>query len=197
LTNNEFAQTLIEVLLSWMRLITGWVWNFFQADMAGGFLSWFADNWLHIALVLIIIGLIVDWLIWMIRWRPYWLWLRKRQIIYEEVESPRRRKAEKPQPVRHMPRAAGAGFEDPFAVNEIDPYAPAAAQTRASEARPDDSGLDDWDAAADPYAVSRAEDDAAYARPSAAKAAQADKPPRRTPLRRAETDQRGNGDNPA
>ena len=90
--DNELTQKLIEVLLSWIRLVTGWVWNFFQADTAGGFLVWFADNWAGIALTLIIVGVVVDWIIWMIRWRPYWLWLRKRQIIYEEVDAPQKKK---------------------------------------------------------------------------------------------------------
>ena len=36
MANSEFTKTVVEVLLSWMRLVTGWVWNFFQADMGGG-----------------------------------------------------------------------------------------------------------------------------------------------------------------
>ncbi len=58
--NSVFAQGLIEVMLSWMRLIALWVWNFFQADMAGGFLSWFADHWKSLALTIIVAGLVVD-----------------------------------------------------------------------------------------------------------------------------------------
>ena len=157
MANNEFTQKLVELLLSWMRLVTSWVWNFFQADMGGGFLTWFADNWVHIAIVLIVAGLIVDWLIWMIRWRPYWLWLRKRQIIYEEVEVPGRKKtarpqAERPQAVRHMPKAAPAGgeYDDPFASGEVDPYAAAARPASAKEDDGDDAF--DWDAVSDPYA---------------------------------------------
>ena len=160
MTNNGFTQKLIEVLLSWMRLITSWVWNFFQADMGGGFLNWFADNWVHIALVLIVIGLVVDWLIWMIRWRPYWLWLRKRQIIYEEVDSPRKKRIERPEPVRHMPRTTPQSeYEDPFASGEIDPYALSAAKQN------DHSDLEDWDSGADPYAAAQTGGRSVYARP--------------------------------
>lgn len=162
MTNNGFAQKLIEVLLSWMRLVTSWVWNFFQADMAGGFMTWFADNWKHIALVLIIIGLVVDWLIWMIRWRPYWLWLRKRQIIYEEVDAPQKKKTiDRPEPVRHMPRTAPQNeYDDPFASGEIDPYALSAPAKKNPEP-------DDWDSDADPYAAVRSDGQSVYARPSA------------------------------
>ena len=36
MANSTFTQKVMEVLLSWIRLVTGWVWNFFQADMGGG-----------------------------------------------------------------------------------------------------------------------------------------------------------------
>ena len=145
--NSVFAQGLIEVMLSWMRLVALWVWNFFQADMANGFLSWFADHWKSLALTLIVVGLVIDWLIWMIRWRPYWLWLRKRQIVYEEVPVASRKRAPRPQPVRNMPQmtAPQSDFDDPFAENEQDPYA-AAPVSKA------DTDFADWDSDSDPYA---------------------------------------------
>ena len=186
MANSEFTQKIVELLLSWMRLVTGWVWNFFQADMAGGFLAWFADNWMRIALALIIGGLIVDWLIWMIRWRPYWLWLRKRQIIYEEVETRGRRKRRpRPEPARPMSRPQPepaarpeSEFDDPFAADEVDPYAGATADEDEPDAEPFD-----WDAAEDPYAAARAEEDA---RPRAKQKTQGQQP------RRAASGARGN-----
>ena len=171
MANSEFTQSLVEILLSWMQLLTSWVWNFFQADKAGGFLNWFANNWMHIALVLIIVGLIVDWLIWMIRWRPYWLWLRKRQIIYEEVETPRSKKAKRikparPEPVRHMPQTSSSEYEDPFAMGEVDPYAVSAASPKPAK-KETESDWTDWDADSDPYAAARTGyDESIYARPA-------------------------------
>ena len=186
MANSEFTQTLVEALLSWMQLITSWVWDFFQADKAGGFLSWFSDHWMRIALFLIIVGLVVDWLIWMIRWRPYWLWLRKRQIIYEEVETPRRKKsarsrASRPQPVRHLPQTSANEYEDPFASGEVDPYAISAVPPKPA-AKDVDSDWTDWDADSDPYAAARADDDSIYARPAASSSQQTEKQPRRNPV---------------
>lgn len=177
--NSVFAQGLIEVLFSWMKLIALSVWNFFQADMAGGFLSWFAENWKSIALVMIVIGLFVDWLVWMIRWRPYWLWLRKRQIVYEEVPvNARPKRRERVQPVRHMPTVTPSDdFEDPFAAGETDPYAAAAPTTN-------ENGFDDWDSDADPYASDPRHteyDEAIYGRPAMGEDA-APKPGRRYPV---------------
>lgn len=134
-------------MLSWMRWLTGWFWDIANSGgTGGGFLSWFSDHWLGLAVFLIIAGVIVDWLIWMIRWRPYWLWLRKRQIIYEEV--PVRKKTASRQKGKKTARPAPGSFDDfddPFAEQEDDPYQP------AKPAAPEDD-LAEWDSQEDPYA---------------------------------------------
>lgn len=131
-------------MLSWMRWLTGWFWNIVNADgISGGFLNWFSDNWLGLAVFLIIVGVVVDWLIWMIRWRPYWLWLRKRQIIYEEVPVRSRKRRPEKAPVKEEAPPADE-FEDPFAAASADPYAAASADA--------DNDLAEWDSADDPYA---------------------------------------------
>ena len=153
MSSNEFAQGIIEVLLSWVKWVTSWVWSFFQADMAGGFINWFAAHWLGLAVTLIIFGLVLDWIIWMIRWRPYWLWLRKRQVIYEDVPDdapPKPRRPRRPEPRRHMPKAYRTDYEDPFAVGEVDPYALSQGSRPSSD---EDEGWDIvWDSDDDPYA---------------------------------------------
>ena len=75
----------------------------------------------------------------MIRWRPYWIWTRKRQIIYEE--TPKRRKKRRPAPAPVMKEEPEE--EDPFAAFE-DPYAP----KKAAPA----NDMAEWDSADDPYA---------------------------------------------
>ena len=136
-------------MLSWMRWLTSWFWNIANSEgTGGGFLLWFSEHWISLALFLIIAGVIIDWLIWMIRWRPYWLWLRKRQIIYEEVPI-RKKKARKPahtaeKVARPMPGSLD-DFDDPFAEPDEDPYA--AVKPASSE---DD--LSEWDSSDDPYA---------------------------------------------
>lgn len=138
-------------MLSWMRWLTSWFWSIANSEgTSGGFLLWFSDHWVSLAVFLIIAGAIIDWLIWMIRWRPYWLWLRKRQIIYEEVpvvkrntRSPksksRQKKADKPD------SGSFDDFDDPFAVPEEAPYAPSKPVTHEDD-------LAEWDSNEDPYA---------------------------------------------
>ena len=126
-------------MLSWMRWLTSWFWNIVNSGgTSGGFLRWFSDNWLSLAVFLIVAGVIVDWLVWMIRWRPYWLWLRKRQIIYEEV--PARRK--KRRPVRASAPEPD-DYDDPFSAPAENPYEPR---------RPAEDDLAEWDSLEDPYA---------------------------------------------
>ena len=138
-----------------MRWLTGWFWNVANSEGASrGFSGWFSENWLGLAIFLIIVGGVVDWLIWMIRWRPYWLWLRKRQIIYEEVAPKRRKRAERPsepeEPAR--PEPAKDDYDDPFAAApDSDPYAE---KNDSPYARPrsEQDDLAEWDSTDDPYA---------------------------------------------
>ena len=137
-------------MLSWMRWLTGWFWSIANSGATGGgFLRWFADHWVSLAVFLIIAGVIIDWLIWMIRWRPYWLWLRKRQIIYEEVPVRKKSRAPKSRGKKSARPDAGSfdDFDDPFAEQESDPYQ----ETKPSG--PEDD-LAEWDSNEDPYARS-------------------------------------------
>lgn len=136
-------------MLSWMRWLTSWFWSIANSEgTGGGFLSWFSDHWVSLAVFLIIVGAIVDWLVWMVRWRPYWLWLRKRQIIYEEVPVRKKRARKQKRSSGSSARPAPGSFDDfddPFAETEADPYAPV-------KPAPVQDDLAEWDSTEDPYA---------------------------------------------
>ncbi len=131
---NQFIESLVEVMLSWMRWLTSWFWSIANSEnLSGGFLGWFSGNWKSLAVFLIVAGVVVDWIVWMIRWRPYWIWTRKRQIIYEEVPVRRKRR---PEPVV---READE-YDDPFSEAPPAPKKP-------------QNVLDEWDIQDDPYAA--------------------------------------------
>lgn len=131
-------------MLSWMRWLTSWFWNIVNSgSTGGGFLVWFSDNWKSLTVFLIVVGLVVDWLVWLFRWRPYWLWLRKRQIIYEEV--PVRKKA-------HSRTEDEVYAEDESAQSSSDAepaYSESSYSEPAAPAPQDD--LTEWDSTEDPY----------------------------------------------
>lgn len=175
---SNFLESLVEIMLSWMRWLTGWFWSIINSEGGGGgFLNWFADHWVGTAIFLIVLGVVVDWLIWMIRWRPYWLWIRKRQYVYEEVDVKRksRRKVRKPVETE-MPEEE---FDDPFLSKEgNDPYAQAGKQQ--------ENEFSEWDSENDPYArqneVHTDYDPRIYARPTLGEAPRENKPRRRKPV---------------
>ncbi len=73
----SFANMLMNVLLGWMRGLADGVWKLIESPGAGGALAWFGKTWWLIALVLIGGGIVIDWLVWMIRWQPYHIWATK------------------------------------------------------------------------------------------------------------------------
>ena len=71
-----FADAMFGLLLSWVRSVSNWIWNIINN---GTGLSTFGRIWIPLALVLILIGVVGDFVVWMIRWRPYEQRRRKAQ----------------------------------------------------------------------------------------------------------------------
>ena len=145
MSESGFIDWLVKTMLGWARWLTDMMWNSINSTSArGGAVGWFGRNWTRLALIMIIVGIVLDWLIWMIRWRPYWLWFRKRQIIYaDEGETPLSEQAdEAPQieadasediDIFAPRRKTRAKYEeDPFLDNTLVP------ESRPSEPEPDD-----------------------------------------------------------
>ncbi len=71
---NTFANSLFTVLFGWARGLIQQVWNAALSGRFSGFLTWLGDHWLLVVLGLILGCTAVDYLVWLIRWRPYLLW---------------------------------------------------------------------------------------------------------------------------
>lgn len=83
-----YTDTLVTLMLGWIRGLTDWIWKLISmGDGSGGriFLAWFSSNWLKLVLVMIAIGVALDWIVWLIRWRPYWLWFGKKRRILDDT----------------------------------------------------------------------------------------------------------------
>ena len=86
---SAYADTFINSMLGWIRSLANGIANMFQAggsssSMGGTLLDWFAGNWLKLLVVLIVLGIIIDWIVWMLRWRPYWLWFHKKRVLLDD-----------------------------------------------------------------------------------------------------------------
>jgi len=76
------ADSLFTVLMGWVRALVGSIWALFSSERTT-VLEFLGQNWLLIALALIAAGLVIDWLIWLLRWQPYHLWaVRVRRLLH-------------------------------------------------------------------------------------------------------------------
>lgn len=72
----QFAGTLFRMLLGWVQTAAAWVWSLTTNADATSWLRWLVDNWLPLVLFLCIGGLVVDFVVYLIRWQPYRMWGR-------------------------------------------------------------------------------------------------------------------------
>lgn len=70
----SFAASIFNLLLGWIRGLVSGLWNLVNSAEARQGLEWLGDNWLWLTIAIAVIGLVIDYVIWFIRWRPYYVW---------------------------------------------------------------------------------------------------------------------------
>ncbi len=70
----SFINALFNFLLGWIRGTTQWLWSMVTSDSRGGLLGWAMRNWLPLVILLCIFGVVMDFLVYLIRWQPYRVW---------------------------------------------------------------------------------------------------------------------------
>jgi hypothetical protein len=80
------STAVMNVMMSWLKGLASWVLDLFNLAGSSGFspLGWLADNWVKLLVFFMIAGVFMDVLIWLMRWRPYWVWFRKRRIVIND-----------------------------------------------------------------------------------------------------------------
>ena len=98
------ADSLFNVLMSWVRALVNSIWALFTTDHMT-LLEFLGKNWVMLVVIMLAAGLVMDWLVWLVRWKPYHLWARRvRRFLHlpspeEEAEEERKqRKKAKRQP---------------------------------------------------------------------------------------------------
>lgn len=85
MTQTGYANAVVNIMLGWLKGLANWVLKLFNLAGSGGNpLMWLSENWLKLLIVLLVAGVVLDWLVWMIRWRPYWVWFKKKRIIVND-----------------------------------------------------------------------------------------------------------------
>jgi len=86
MTISGYSSAIVDGMLGWLKGLANWVLRLFNlaGSGSGSPLLWLSENWLKLLVILIILGLGVDLLVWLIRWRPYWVWFRKERVIIND-----------------------------------------------------------------------------------------------------------------
>lgn len=76
----------MNIMMSWLKGLATWVLDLFNLAGSSGFspLSWLSDNWIKLLVLFMIMGIFMDLLIWLMRWRPYWVWFHKKRIVIND-----------------------------------------------------------------------------------------------------------------
>ena len=71
---NSFANSLFLLLFGGVRTLIQQIWDAVASGWYNGFLSWLGDHWMWLAAIICLACTVVDFAVWLIRWRPYLVW---------------------------------------------------------------------------------------------------------------------------
>ena len=121
-----FTQSVLNALLAWLRTgITG-LWDVVNSKDAQTGLEWLGANWWLLVLVLAVGGIVVDYLVWFVRWRPFYVWRSswrrfKRHFKKEKHQKPAvsaqtmyKTPAYEPEPYKSEAYEQNIAYEEPF-----------------------------------------------------------------------------------
>lgn len=98
----SFANTVFSVLLGWLQSAIAWLWGVSTSGSDGGLLGWMISHWLPLTLLLCLVGMAVDFVVYLLRWQPYRVWGRVLSRLWPEGFHRGRAQGEVP-PVRAYP----------------------------------------------------------------------------------------------
>ena len=86
MTLSNYSNAVVDVMLGWLKGFANWVLRLFNlaGSVSGSPLLWLSQNWLKLLIFFLVLGFALDRLVWLIRWRPYWVWFRKERIIVND-----------------------------------------------------------------------------------------------------------------
>ena len=79
---NLLADRLFALMLGWTKTLFNSLWNVLTND-TGSFAGILQRLWMPLIILILVFGTLADYVIWLVRWRPYYVWsawLRKRMV---------------------------------------------------------------------------------------------------------------------
>ena len=88
----SFANTVFSVLLGWMQGLISMIWSALTDENGGTFFEFIGNNWIKIAVILCIVGLVADFAVYFFRWAPYKVW----RTFWRRLRGKRNGQADEP-----------------------------------------------------------------------------------------------------
>lgn len=88
---NSFANSLFSLLFGWARTLIRQVWASASSGQYNGFFVWLGDHWIWLVLILCLGCTVLDFVIWLVRWRPYLVWRTMFRRVVRFFRGDRRR----------------------------------------------------------------------------------------------------------
>lgn len=120
---NGFVNTLLSVMLSWIRALISQIWRLLTSEDGGVFYQFLSANWLKIVIVLCAVCMLVDVIVYFFRWRPDYVWASK----WRRLRRKRPGSAEEPEMDAPPQEAFYTYAPDPEPQPEPEPAAPTTA----------------------------------------------------------------------
>ncbi len=81
-----YSSAIVDVMLGWLKGLANWVLRLFNlaGSVTASPLLWLSHNWSKLLIFFLVLGVVLDRLIWLIRWRPYWVWFKKERVIVND-----------------------------------------------------------------------------------------------------------------
>lgn len=154
---NGFANTILTLLLSWLRVLISNIWSALSGEGASLLYQFLANNWKILVGIVCIGGFVVDRIIYLIRWRPYYVWQSKLHRLRHPDHDPQESKREEAAPQWQEVAEPEAPYWQETPAEQAVPAAPASyAPTPYAQPAP----------GYDPTAFSPAAPTAIYAQPA-------------------------------
>lgn len=84
MTQTGYSNAIVDAMLGWLKGLATWVLRLFNLSGGASPLKFLAGNWLQLLVILLIMGVAIDLVVWLIRWRPHWVWFRKKRVIIND-----------------------------------------------------------------------------------------------------------------
>ena len=109
---NAFIKSLFTVLFGWIKSVIQGMWDTVFSGTYHGFFVWLSHAWPYLVVLLCILCTLVDYAVWLVRWRPYVMWKQRLRRLFRKghdapaAEEPAQAPAAPPltgQPYRYFP----------------------------------------------------------------------------------------------